>query len=97
MTPPLTSALFPGHVTHARFKPKTHKLAYRIYSLLLDLDELEMLDRNLRFFSVDRFNLFSFHRRDRGDGKARLKSILVKTRSEISAAEPGVSQTLQSP
>lgn len=70
MTPPLTSALFPGHVTHARFKPKTHKLAYRIYSLLLDLDELEMLDRNLRFFSVDRFNLFSFHRRDRGDGSA---------------------------
>ena len=38
MTPPLTSALFPGHVTHARLKPKTHKLAYRIYSLLLDLD-----------------------------------------------------------
>lgn len=70
MTPPLTSALFPGHVTHARFKPKTHKLAYRIYSLLLDLDELEVLDRKLRFFSVDRFNLFSFHRRDRGDGSA---------------------------
>ncbi|MDO3443983.1 DUF1365 domain-containing protein [Agrobacterium sp. V1] len=68
MTPPLTSALFPGHVTHARFKPKTHKLDYRIYSLLLDLDELETLDRKLRFFSVDRFNLFSFHRKDRGNG-----------------------------
>jgi DUF1365 family protein len=70
MTPPFTSALFPGNVTHARFKPKIHKLAYRIYSLLLDLDELETLDRKLRFFSVDRFNLFSFHRRDRGDGSA---------------------------
>lgn len=50
MTPPFTSALFPGNVTHARFKPKIHKLAYRIYSLLLDLDELETLDRKLRFF-----------------------------------------------
>lgn len=49
MTSPLTSALFPGHVTHARSKPKTHKLAYRIYSLLLDLDELNVLDRKLRF------------------------------------------------
>lgn len=68
MTSPFTSAIFPGHVTHARFKPKTHKLAYRIYSLLLDLDELETLDRKLRFFSVDRFNLFSFHRKDRGNG-----------------------------
>ncbi len=68
MTPPLASALFPGHVTHARFKPKSHKLAYRIYSLLLDLDELDLLHRKLRFFSVDRFNLFSFHRKDRGNG-----------------------------
>ncbi len=68
MTPHFSSALFPGHVMHARFKPKAHRLAYRIYSLLLDLDELDALDRKLRLFSVDRFNLFSFHRRDRGDG-----------------------------
>ena len=47
---PLASALYPGHVTHARLKPREHKLAYRIYSLLLDLDELEALDRRLRWF-----------------------------------------------
>lgn len=70
MMPHLASALFPGHVTHARFKPKAHRLAYRIYSLLLDLDELDTLDKKLRLFSVDRFNLFSFHRRDRGDRSA---------------------------
>lgn len=86
MTPPLTSALFPGHVTHARFKPKTHKLAYRIYSLLLDLDELEVLDRKLRFFSVDRFNLFSFHRRDRGDGSA----IGLRRQIETAMAAAGI-------
>lgn len=63
----LNSALFPGHVTHARLKPKQHRLAYRIYSLLLDLDELDALDRRLRLFSVDRFNLFSFRRKDRGN------------------------------
>lgn len=68
MNKPLTSALYPGHVTHARMRPKVHRLSYRIYSLLLDLDELDELDRRLRWFSVDRFNLFSFHRSDRGDG-----------------------------
>jgi DUF1365 family protein len=67
MSAALTSALYPGHVSHARLKPKVHALAYRIYSLLLDLDELETLNNNLRWFSVDRFNLFSFSRRDRGD------------------------------
>lgn len=65
------SALFPGHVTHARLKPRAHRLSYDIYSLLLDIDELDLLDRSLRFFSVDRFNLFSFHRKDRCDGTGR--------------------------
>ncbi|MFK0166639.1 DUF1365 domain-containing protein [Rhizobium sp. NPDC090279] len=64
----LRSALFPGLVTHARSKPKQHRLSYRIYSLLIDLDELDEIDRRLRLFSVDRFNLFSFYRKDRGDG-----------------------------
>lgn len=67
----LASALYPGHVTHVRLKPRVHRLSYRIYSLLLDLDELDELDRSLGWFSVDRFNLFSFHRRDRGDGTGR--------------------------
>ena len=66
--PAPASALYCGHVTHARLKPRLHRLSYRIYSLLLDLDELDGLDRRLRWFSVDRFNLFSFHRKDRGDG-----------------------------
>lgn len=71
MTSPLASALYPGHVTHHRLRPREHRLAYRVWSMLLDLDELAELDRRLRFFSVDRFNLFSFHARDRGDGTGR--------------------------
>lgn len=67
MTASFRSALYPGHVTHARMRPKEHRLAYRIYSLLIDLDELDALDRGLKLFSVDRFNLFSFRQRDRGD------------------------------
>jgi uncharacterized protein len=71
MTPSTASALFPGHVTHARLRPRTHNLAYRISSLLLDLDELDALNQRLRLFSVDRFNVFSFFRSDRGDRSGR--------------------------
>ncbi len=67
MTVTIHSSLFPGRVTHARLKPRQHRLAYRIYSLLIDLDELETLDRRLKLFSLDHFNLFSFYRKDRGD------------------------------
>lgn len=68
MSADLRSALFPGSVTHVRLKPKQHRLSYRIYSLLIDLDELDDIDRRLRLLSIDRFNLFSFYRKDRGDG-----------------------------
>ena len=60
--------LFTGYVMHRRLRPRMHHLRYRIFSLLLDLDEVECLDRTLRFFSFEGFNLLSFHERDHGDG-----------------------------
>ena len=55
---------------HRRLRPKRHRLAYRLTMVLLDLDELETLDRQLRLFSLERWNLFSFRQRDHGDGSA---------------------------
>jgi DUF1365 family protein len=64
----MNCALYAGPVMHQRLKPLRHRLHYRVYSLLLDLDELASL--RLRCFSVGRFNLFSFHPADHGDGSA---------------------------
>lgn len=47
-----------------RLRPFAHKFTYRVFTSLLDVDDLEGAAR--RVFSVDRFNLFSFHRRDHG-------------------------------
>lgn len=80
---PLTSGLYPGHVTHRRVRPREHRLAYDIWSMLIDLDELDALDRRLRLFSVDRFNLVSFRRADRGDGSGALR---VRIEAEMAAA-----------
>lgn len=63
------SALYVGSVAHRRFRPKAHHLRYRVFSLLLDIDELPLLARELRFFSLRRFNLFSFRPRDHLSGK----------------------------
>jgi hypothetical protein len=60
------SALYVGSVMHHRVRPKTHRLRYRLFSLLLDLDELPRLARSLRFFSLGRFNLLSFYPCDHG-------------------------------
>lgn len=62
------SALYRGEVTHQRLRPRPHRFSYRVFWLLLDLDELDRLDRRLGLFSRNRFNLMSFHDRDHGDG-----------------------------
>ncbi|WP_018388285.1 DUF1365 domain-containing protein [Ancylobacter sp. FA202] len=64
------SALYAGEVMHVRLKPRRHRLAYRLFSLLLDLDEIAGLDERLRLFSRNRFNVFSFHDRDYADPDA---------------------------
>lgn len=62
------SGLYVGRVMHRRLRPKMHQLSYRTFSLLLDLDEIDELDRSLRFFSRGKFNLLSFHDSGHGDG-----------------------------
>lgn len=60
----MRSSLYEGEVMHKRLAPFRHHFAYRVFSLHLDLDELPRL--GLRWFSYNRFNLFSFHDRDHG-------------------------------
>ncbi len=63
------SALYAGGVMHRRLRPVAHLLRYRVFWLLVDLDELPQLSQRLRLFSLDRFNLFSLLARDHGDGQ----------------------------
>ena len=58
------SAIYHGTVRHARYMPKKHRFAYKVFSLLLDIDQLETLSKNLKLFSFNRFNIFSFRASD---------------------------------
>jgi len=73
------SAIYHGQVVHTRFRPVRHRLRHRMLWLLLDLDELPMLARQLRLFSLNRFNLVDFRDRDHGDGS------MICLRSQIEA------------
>lgn len=65
------STLYVGRVRHHRFRPKRHALSYRVFWMLLDLDDIEGLAARLRFFSRNRFNLYSFRDADYGDRSGR--------------------------
>jgi len=65
------STLYTGIVTHRRLRPRPHRLRYRVFWMLLDLDEIDRLPRRLRLFSYNRFNAVSFFDADHGDGSGR--------------------------
>ena len=39
------SKIYDGKVIHRRFKPKEHFFKYNVFSLLVDLDELEIIEK----------------------------------------------------
>ncbi len=59
-------AIYVGDVVHKRVRPKVHKLRYRVFSMLVDLDRLAELDSKLKLFSLNRFNVFSLYEKDFG-------------------------------
>ena len=61
-----SSCIYNGQVIHKRFKPKEHFFKYKVFSLLLDLSELGLLDNELKIFSYNKFNILSFYDIDHG-------------------------------
>lgn len=65
----IQSCLYAGQVYHRRTRPREHQLRYSVYSLLLDLSEIDDLAERLWLFSRNRFNLFGFYDRDFGENQ----------------------------
>jgi DUF1365 family protein len=95
----MSSAIYTGIVTHVRWKPFEHRLRFGLFSLLLDLDEVDRLTGRIPFFSRNRFNLVSFYDRDFGprDG-SDLRTWLVTEMAQAGIDEaPGRIRVLSLP
>lgn len=70
-SPPLL--LYTGRTVHERRDP-AHRFSYRVAMMLIDLNRLNEAARSSALFSLERFNLYSFHRKDHGarDGSSLL-------------------------
>lgn len=60
----MNSCLYECRVRHARFSPRAHQFAYRIFMTAIDLDELPEVARRIPWFSVNRWNVFSLREAD---------------------------------
>ncbi|MEM7651250.1 MAG: DUF1365 domain-containing protein, partial [Pseudomonadota bacterium] len=66
------SCLYIGKVFHKRHIPFEHAFTYRVYTLLVDLDDLPNIAKRLKLFSLNSFNLFGINFKDHAkrDGSA---------------------------
>ena len=63
------AVLYAMRVMHARRVAPLYRFVYRIFTVLFDIDRLDELAAQRRFFSHNRFNLMSLHDRDHGRGE----------------------------
>lgn len=60
----MNSCIYECNVFHRRFAPKQHEFFYRVFYLLIDLDELDELTTSLKLLTINRPGLYSFQERD---------------------------------
>jgi len=72
------SYIYTGTVIHKRFKPKLHTFNYNVFSLLIDLSEIDLLHKTLKIFSYNKFNIISFFNKDHGprDGNSLVNWVI---------------------
>ena len=62
----MASGLYCGKVYHGRHQPFSHKFTYKVFSLVLDLDELPHFSEKLSGFSFNKWNMVSVWNKDHG-------------------------------
>ena len=78
------SFIYTGQVIHKRFKPKEHSFKYNVFSLFIDLSEIEEIEKKIPFFSYNKINLISFFDKDHGDRDGSSLKYWVKKKFKFS-------------
>lgn len=85
------AALYVGETWHRRFGPRPHEFRYRLFQLLIDIDQLDQAFVGLRWIKLGAKGPMSFEPRDHGDRCSRdlrpwVVDALAKTGIEATAA-----------
>lgn len=57
-------SLYSSMVMHRRLYPVSYRFMYRLFNILVDIDQLDVATKHSPVFSANRFNLFSFYVKD---------------------------------
>ena len=76
----MNTKLIISSIVHKRYGEIKHFFKYKVAGIFLDLDEIEIIKRKSKIFSINSFNLFSFNERDHGYRDERsIKEYITKS------------------
>ena len=62
----MNTKIIVSSIVHKRYGKIEHFFKYKVPSLFIDLDELEIIKLKSKIFSINSFNIFSFNEKDHG-------------------------------
>ena len=62
----MNTKIIVSSIVHKRYGKIEHFFKYKVPSLFIDLDELEIIQLKSKIFSINSFNVFSFNEKDHG-------------------------------
>ncbi|MBF0264157.1 MAG: DUF1365 domain-containing protein [Gammaproteobacteria bacterium] len=91
----INSAIYQGAVRHRRFAPTEHKFTYSMYMLALDLDDVEQVAKENKYFSNRLLSPLRFRREDYfGDKSQLLKQSVLDKAEELGGDINGIDRVL---
>jgi uncharacterized protein len=81
-------SLYRAAVMHARLKPFGHRFNYKVFNILIDIAELKAASKTSALFSVNGFNLLSFHEADHAPDGQPLKTYIDRLLAQAGLTEP---------
>ena len=79
----MNTKIIVSSIVHKRYGKIQHFFKYKVPSLFIDLDELEIIKSQSKIFSINSFNIFSFYEKDHGfrDGRSIKNFVQEKLKS----------------
>lgn len=94
----MLSGVYAGTVFHRRMRPRAHALQYRVFMLLIDLDEWDDLVRRLKWLGGGKFGLMTISATEFGDrSDTPLKAQIAARMAEAGIEGGGRIQLLTMP
>lgn len=88
-------SLYFGEVVHTRHRPKKHILRYRVFSTLIDIDDIASPNIPKHLFGFNKWAIFSFWEKDFGSRDLTSKGQTLRANIDALLVDSGINEAIE--